>query len=99
MVFTGETLQRSALRLPAEARHHPFLVGVEHAVNANNALTIATKANSLAANPLEGLEPFRVKRKTKVELLTPEEMRAFLSALDPRLGTVLLYLRFYGTAP
>ena len=48
----------------------------------NNALTIATKANSLAANPLEGLEPFRVKRKTKVELLTAEEMRAFLSALD-----------------
>jgi Phage integrase family. len=28
------------------------------------------------------LEPFRVKRKTKVEILTPEEMRAFLSALD-----------------
>src|ERR1700747_3849097 len=48
----------------------------------NNSLTIATKANALAANPLEGLEPFRVKRKTKVEILTPEEMKAFLSALD-----------------
>jgi integrase len=48
----------------------------------NNAFTIATKANALAANPLEGLEPFRVKRKTKVEILTPEEMKAFLSALD-----------------
>jgi integrase len=48
----------------------------------NNALNIATKANVLAANPLEGLEPFRVKRKTKVEILTPEEMRAFLSAID-----------------
>jgi integrase len=48
----------------------------------NNALNIATKANVLAANPLEGLEPFRVKRKSKVEILTPEEMKAFLSALD-----------------
>jgi integrase len=48
----------------------------------NNAFTIARKANALAANPLEGLEPFRVKRKTKVEILTPQEMEAFLSALD-----------------
>src|SRR5262249_9225233 len=45
-------------------------------------LPSARKANSLAADPLEGLEPFRVKRKTRVELLTPEEVRAFLSALD-----------------
>ena len=47
----------------------------------NNAFTIATKANALAANPLEGLEPFRVKRKTKVEILTPEEMKAFYRPL------------------
>ena len=75
--LTGAEIKAWLASLPLVAktrsRHFGYL---------NNALTIATKANALAANPLEGLEPFRVKRKTKVELLTAEEMRAFLSALD-----------------
>jgi integrase len=75
--LTGAEIKAWLAALPLVAktrsRHFGYL---------NNALTIATKANALAANPLEGLEPFRVKRKTKVEILTPEEMKAFLSALD-----------------
>ena len=75
--LTGAEIKAWLASLPLVAktrsRHFGYL---------NNALTIATKANALAANPLEGLEPFRVKRKTKVEILTPEEMKAFLSSLD-----------------
>jgi integrase len=75
--LTGAEIKAWLAGLPLVAktrsRHFGYL---------NNALTIATKANALAANPLEGLEPFRVKRKTKVEILTPEEMKAFLSSLD-----------------
>jgi integrase len=75
--LTGAEIKAWLASLPLVAktrsRHFGYL---------NNALTIATKANALAANPLEGLEPFRVKRKTKVEILTPKEMKAFLSALD-----------------
>ena len=37
----------------------------------------------IAANPFEGLDGFRVKRKDKIEILTPAEVEKFLIALDP----------------
>ena len=37
----------------------------------------------IAANPFEGLDGFRVKRKDKIEILTPAEVERFLIALDP----------------
>ena len=63
--LTGAEIKAWLAGLPLVAktrnRHFGYL---------RNAFTIAKKANALAANPLEGLEPFRVKRKTKVEILT-----------------------------
>ncbi len=33
--------------------------------------------------PFEGLDGFRVRRKDKIEILTPAEVEKFLIALDP----------------
>jgi hypothetical protein len=48
----------------------------------------------IAANPFEGLNGFRVKRKDKIEILTPEELRKFLISRS-RLPPFLRHLRFY----
>jgi integrase len=37
----------------------------------------------IAANPFKELDGFRVKRKDKIEILTPEEVEKLLVALDP----------------
>jgi integrase len=76
LALTGSEIKAWLAGLPLVAktrsRHFGYL---------NNAFTIAQKANALSKNPLEGQEPFRVKRKRKVEILTTDEIEKFLSAL------------------
>jgi hypothetical protein len=70
--LTGAEIKEwlASLHLVAKTRSRHF-------GNLNNAFTIAKKANAIVANPLEGLESFRVKRKTKETRKTPRQTKTY----------------------
>jgi hypothetical protein len=60
--LTGAEIKKWLASLPLVAKTRS-----RHFGNLNNAFTIAKKANDIVANPLEGQEPFKVKRNPALD--------------------------------